>query len=42
MTSLLLTVMLASAPADLVPLSPPPFAASGASGSIDPEAATRA
>jgi Zn-dependent protease with chaperone function len=29
-------------PAPLVPLSPPPAAASGASGSIDPEAATRA
>ncbi len=45
MTSLLLTLMLASAPAslaDLVPPSPPPAAASGASGSIDPEAATRA
>jgi len=45
MTSLLLTLMLASAPAslaDLVPPSPPPAAASGASGSIDPAAATRA
>src|SRR4051812_37099859 len=35
-------MMLASAPADLVPPSPPPAAASGASGSIDPAAATRA
>jgi STE24 endopeptidase len=31
-----------SAPAKLVQLQPPPAAASGASGSIDPEAATRA
>src|SRR5467141_4424943 len=42
MTSLLLAVALAAAPADLVPLSPPPAAASGASGSLDPTAATRA
>jgi len=34
--------MLAAAPAELVPPSPPPAAASGASGSIDPAAATRA
>ena len=32
----------ASAPAKLPQLAPPPAAASGASGSIDPEAATRA
>jgi STE24 endopeptidase len=42
MTSLLLLAMLAAAPANLVPAAPPPAAASGASGSIDPEAATRA
>ena len=42
MTSLLLAVALAAAPADLVPPAPPPAAASGASGSIDPAAATRA
>jgi len=42
MSSLLLALALAAAPADLVPLSPPPAAASGASGSIDPAAATRA
>jgi len=42
MTSLLLAVALAAAPASLVPPSPPPAAASGASGSIDPAAATRA
>jgi STE24 endopeptidase len=42
MTALLLAALLLSAPADLVPPSPPPSAASGASGSIDPEAATRA
>src|SRR5882724_7544939 len=42
MTSLLLAVAFAAAPADLVPPSPPPAAASGASGSIDPAAATRA
>jgi len=42
MTSLLLAVALAAAPAELVPPSPPPAAASGASGSIDPQAATRA
>ncbi len=34
--------MLAAAPAELVPPSPPPAAASGATGSIDPAAATRA
>ena len=42
MTPLLLAAMLAAAPAELVPPSPPPAAASGASGSIDPAAATRA
>ena len=42
MTSLLLAAMLSAAPADLVPPSPPPAAGSGASGSIDPAAATRA
>ncbi|MGZ6124304.1 MAG: M48 family metalloprotease, partial [Myxococcales bacterium] len=42
MTSLLFVAMLAAAPASLVPAAPPPAAASGASGSIDPEAATRA
>jgi STE24 endopeptidase len=42
MTSLLFVAMLAAAPAQLVPVAPPPAAASGASGSIDPEAATRA
>jgi STE24 endopeptidase len=42
MTPLLLVAMLAGAPAPLVPAAPPPAAASGASGSIDPEAATRA
>ena len=42
MTSLLLAVALAAGPADLVPLAAPPPAASGASGSIDPAAATRA
>jgi len=42
MTSLLLAAMLSAAPADLLPPSPPPAAASGASGSIDPAAATRA
>jgi STE24 endopeptidase len=43
MTSLLLAVALTAAPASLVmPPSPPPAAASGASGSIDPAAATRA
>src|SRR5437660_12739444 len=42
MTSLLLVAMLAAAPAQLVPAASPPPAASGASGSIDPEAATRA
>ncbi len=42
MTSLLLAVLLSAAPAELVPPSPPPAAASGASGSIDPAAATRA
>jgi STE24 endopeptidase len=41
MTPLLLALALAAAPADLV-LSSPPAAASGASGSIDPAAATRA
>src|SRR5438105_3404027 len=42
MTSLLLAAILSAAPADLVPPSPAPAAASGASGSIDPAAATRA
>lgn len=42
MTSLLLAVALAAAPANLMAPSPPPAAASGASGSIDPAAATRA
>jgi STE24 endopeptidase len=42
MTPLLLVAMLAAAPAQLMPAAPPPAAASGASGSIDPEAATRA
>ena len=42
MTHLLVALALAAAPADLVPLSPPPAAASGATGSIDPAAATRA
>jgi STE24 endopeptidase len=42
MSSLLLAALLAAAPADLVPPSQPPTAASGASGSIDPAAATRA
>jgi STE24 endopeptidase len=42
MTPLLVAAMLAAAPAELVPPSPPPAAASGASGSIDPAAATRA
>lgn len=46
--ALLLAALLAAplaagaAPPEPVPLSPPPAAASGASGSIDPEAATRA
>src|SRR5438445_10477505 len=42
MMPLLLAGLLAAAPVDLVPLSPPPPVASGASGSIDPAAATRA
>ena len=42
MTFLLLAAALAAGPAELVPPAPPPAAASGASGSIDPEAATRA
>ena len=42
MAPLLIALALAAAPADLVPLSPPPAAASGSSGSIDPAAATRA
>src|SRR5207253_9326033 len=42
MTSLLLAAILSAAPADLVPPSPAPAAASGASGAIDPAAATRA
>jgi len=40
MTPLLVAAMLAAAPAELVSPSPPPAAASGASGSIDPAAAT--
>ncbi|HTO96317.1 MAG TPA: M48 family metallopeptidase [Myxococcales bacterium] len=39
---LLAAALLAAAPAELVPPAPPPAAASGASGSIDPQAATRA
>ncbi len=42
MLRLLIAAILAAAPADLVPPSPPPAAASGASGFIDPAAATRA
>ena len=42
MMPILLAVLLGAVPADLVPPSPPPAAASGASGSIDPAAATRA
>jgi STE24 endopeptidase len=42
MLPLLLASLVAAAPADLVPPSPPPAAASGASGAIDPMAATRA
>jgi STE24 endopeptidase len=42
MSPLLLAALLAAAPAQLTPPAPPPAAASGASGSIDPEAATRA
>ncbi|HEY6909724.1 MAG TPA: hypothetical protein VI356_10165, partial [Myxococcales bacterium] len=42
MLPLLIAALVAAAPADLVPPSPPPAAASGASGSIDPAAATRA
>jgi STE24 endopeptidase len=42
MTSLLVALILAAAPAELVPPAPPPAAATGASGSIDPAAATRA
>jgi STE24 endopeptidase len=42
MTPLLLAALLSAAPAELVPPSPPPAAASGASGVIDPAAATRA
>jgi Zn-dependent protease with chaperone function len=42
MLALLIAAVLSAAPADLVPPSPPPAAASGASGSIDPAAATRA
>ncbi len=42
MPTLLVALVLAAAPAELVPPSPPPAAASGASGSIDAEAATRA
>jgi STE24 endopeptidase len=42
MTSLLIAALLAAAPGELVAPSPPPAAASGASGSIDPAAATRA
>jgi STE24 endopeptidase len=42
MLPLLIAALFAAAPANLVPPSPPPAAASGASGSIDPVAATRA
>src|SRR2546429_3015583 len=42
MMPILLAVLLGAVPADLVPPSPPPAAARGASGSIDPAAATRA
>ena len=42
MTSLLVAAVLAAAPAELLPPAPPPPAATGASGSIDPAAATRA
>src|SRR3954468_13098840 len=42
MLPLLMAAVLFAAPADLVPPSPPPASASGASGSIDPAAATRA
>ncbi|HET7785822.1 MAG TPA: M48 family metallopeptidase [Myxococcales bacterium] len=42
MLPLLIAGLFAAAPANLVPPSPPPAAASGASGSIDPAAATRA
>ena len=42
MASLLLAAALSVAPAGLVPLTPPPAAASGASGTLDPAAATRA
>src|SRR4051812_17792259 len=41
MLPLLMAAVLSAAPADLVAPSPPPAAASGASGSIDPAAATR-
>jgi Zn-dependent protease with chaperone function len=42
MLPLLLAAVFAAAPAELVPPSPAPAAASGASGTIDPVAATRA
>src|SRR5436305_3625492 len=42
MRSLLLAFTIAAAPTELTAPSPPPAAASGASGTIDPAAATRA
>jgi len=42
MTPLLLALTIAAGPAQLVEPAPPPAAATGASGSIDPGAATRA
>ena len=42
MSALFAALMLAAAPVELVPPSPPPAAATGASGSIDPATATRA
>src|SRR4051812_34587438 len=42
MAPILVALVLAAAPVDLVPPSPPPAAATGATGAIDPEAATRA
>jgi len=42
MLPLLLAALLGASPPELVPPAPPPSAATGASGSIDPAAATRA
>jgi STE24 endopeptidase len=42
MIPLLVALAFAAAPTQLVPPSPPPAAATGATGAIDPEAATRA